>query len=881
MTLNEFLDWMDEVRPSPWSHEQKALWVNDLESSLFSRILLAPAGSWQTRTAAKNGDEPLLLGDEWRKLYAAYVGAMMDYTAGENAAYANSMALYNGYLAELGAWYAETFDPARRGPVWMTLPAARWDALREEGAFLGSIPAGAAVLGAEFRVTEAFDGGGSLCLTTGSGELLACCDPAAGGTKRVWAMTMPGERESVWLLYTGAECAAGTASVRLLLQPAAGCRTTLTVAAGSGGATGRPGRDGKSAYAYAREGGYEGTEAEFSQKLARELPETLVLYTPQTLTEEQKLQARVNIGVPEETYTATETLQTVFVANDHSGLGAGIDKRDYSYTPQDIAAQGYPSYAGMIARGCTLDGGLLRVEYDPEALGAGTLQIGLYLFDGEGKPYKHTGYGDGSGSVWFGDEDTGFAGELYEPTYVDPAPADNPGIVNAGYSFGVLKGPFTTRLPAGCTGMVYVRCVSYPCGNFADYKALCGWLAEGGISFTVEKTVEKSAAFLPRRMGAEHANGRLVTDENGNVTVQAGEETIPAYWQSHLDEKIRTIQAHQAAGGRDCFSFGVVTDVHYSENKGKRSPRLAKYILDACDIKYLLCLGDMQTQAAVGDEDTIHAEWQGIRKMFAPLKDRTLMTLGNHDGAWGQLDSDSDGAVDAYYGYNLTPAKLYEYVFRTVGTVPGVHFDESGNGFYVDDPAGHVRYIILNTSCTAYAENDDGTAKYNYMTYQRIGQAQVDMVVEALQTVPDADWSVVIGSHIPLSADFADNYVGDRGALMTILEGYQNKASGVSASWEEADMGWAVEKVDFSAAKGSIIGAFAGHMHEDDANTDHGFPIVLTACDCLPAGTTLHQAGTTTEQSFDIFTVNRKTGVIYATKIGYGGDRVIQSGREA
>lgn len=92
MTLNEFLDWMDEVRPSPWSHEQKALWVNDLESSLFSRILLAPAGLWKARTAAKNGGDPLLLGDEWRKLYAAYVGAMMDYTAGENAAYANSMA---------------------------------------------------------------------------------------------------------------------------------------------------------------------------------------------------------------------------------------------------------------------------------------------------------------------------------------------------------------------------------------------------------------------------------------------------------------------------------------------------------------------------------------------------------------------------------------------------------------------------------------------------------------------------------------------------------------------------------------------------------------------------------------------------------------------
>ena len=44
---------------------------------------------------------------------------------------------------------------------------------------------------------------------------------------------------------------------------------------GQPGADGAPGADGKSAYQYAVEGGYTGTEAEFSAKLAQEMPEAL------------------------------------------------------------------------------------------------------------------------------------------------------------------------------------------------------------------------------------------------------------------------------------------------------------------------------------------------------------------------------------------------------------------------------------------------------------------------------------------------------------------------------------------------------------------------------------------------------------------------------
>ena len=48
-----------------------------------------------------------------------------------------------------------------------------------------------------------------------------------------------------------------------------------TGATGPKGETGPAGADGKSAYQYAVEGGYTGTEAEFAEKLAEEMPEAL------------------------------------------------------------------------------------------------------------------------------------------------------------------------------------------------------------------------------------------------------------------------------------------------------------------------------------------------------------------------------------------------------------------------------------------------------------------------------------------------------------------------------------------------------------------------------------------------------------------------------
>lgn len=373
---------------------------------------------------------------------------------------------------------------------------------------------------------------------------------------------------------------------------------------------------------------------------------------------------------------------------------------------------------------------------------------------------------------------------------------------------------------------------------------------------------------------------RVDAMEVGNTAAQ-----LPAYWQEYLPDKISVVAALQEAGGKDCFSFPLLTDIHVSLNLGKRSGLLAKAIMDQCHMRYALCLGDVVTRGANKTAESMEESFIAAEAMLLPIRDRLLQTQGNHDGSWGAEDLDGDGDVEGteYYCHNFTPQKIYERIYRKVGQVGNVHFDASGTGYYIDDMAGKVRYILLNSHNNPYAENEGGTAVYNNMRMFRFGQSQFDLLAEALLTVPGEDWAVLSASHVPLNDDYESLFGGENGEhvlLRRLLAAYRRKApfSGRFAG-THGDDAVSVE-ADFSEAKGQYIAHFAGHSHADTSGVYDGITVITTRCDGKEENDdTLNAekvARTTMEQSFDVFTVNKATGMVYATKIGAGEDRVIE-----
>lgn len=359
-------------------------------------------------------------------------------------------------------------------------------------------------------------------------------------------------------------------------------------------------------------------------------------------------------------------------------------------------------------------------------------------------------------------------------------------------------------------------------------------------------------------------------------------DTIPTYWKTHLAQKISAIQQLHKEHGKNCFSFVVMSDMHYGTNLGKRSPLLAKHIMDACAIKYAYELGDISNQGALTTKDAVITECENIEKMLAPIRDRLLVVQGNHDGAWGQLDRDGNGTIEGteYYCYNLTPGEMHQWLFRKVGLVGDVHFDDSGTAYYVDDTASRVRFIALNCNCLDYDLNDDGSAKYNTMRMYRFTQKQYDFLVDALSTGLDDRWHVVVGAHVPLDGTegpaWGNSTEMEFKLMRDFLTAFKNKTNFSGSFTGYADNGFdkVTVNVDFTTYKANFIGYFCGHMHNDyhKPAVTYGIDMIGTASDCKQDGMTV---GTDTEQSFDVVTVDTKNRKIYCTKIGFGADREI------
>lgn len=372
---------------------------------------------------------------------------------------------------------------------------------------------------------------------------------------------------------------------------------------------------------------------------------------------------------------------------------------------------------------------------------------------------------------------------------------------------------------------------------------------------------------IDEALSASKTNANNVSELSDEVT--GGD--IPTYWEEYLQTKIEFINSLHIAGGKNCFSFPLITDIHIRQNLGKYSGILVRRILDECYLPFALCCGDIVNRGSGGETD-MDTDFATAEELLIPIRDRLLQTQGNHDGSWGYKDYNGDGTMD-YYSYNFTPEKLHSLIYRKVGLVGECHFDTSGTGYYIDDVSNKVRYIMLNTHNNPYEEDEDGFAVYNNMWKFKFQQSQYDLVVEALSTVPADDWCVISASHVPLSY----STTGTLPLMAKVLAAYRNKTVISDNYTGEAGYDAITVDADFTNAKGEFVGHFAGHEHKDEFQLFNGITVSTTRCDGANEnsedGLEAKVVGTTTEQSFDVFTINKTEKRIYVTKIGAGTNR--------
>lgn len=187
---------------------------------------------------------------------------------------------------------------------------------------------------------------------------------------------------------------------------------------------------------------------------------------------------------------------------------------------------------------------------------------------------------------------------------------------------------------------------------------------------------------------------------------------------------------------------------------------------------------------------------------------------------------------------------------------------EGGNYYYVDDNLSKIRYIMLN--CLDFVSAEIPTNE-NKMYKHIIGTAQINWLKTKALKMEDNTWGSVICSHVApwLSSDCPWNnrttFISNAQELLDICNNFINKTD------------------EFLNYKGEIICWLAGHEHNDYIVKKGNLNIVITANDSLSVSTVGYAPaktkGTSTEQAFDVFTINKNTNTVNITRIGAGEDR--------
>ena len=368
----------------------------------------------------------------------------------------------------------------------------------------------------------------------------------------------------------------------------------------------------------------------------------------------------------------------------------------------------------------------------------------------------------------------------------------------------------------------------------------------------------------------------------GGTSTDEQSYTVPSFWSSAVEQASDTVREKQDACGAKGVCFVFCSDLHVHDNDQNYTRNLgslAAEVMDQADIPLLLNCGDLLTNDSVAQEDWIKNCYDRAWEYLKPVKDKLLLLQGNHDGAWGAYTAaDSSGA----YSKNISPQKLWQYLFRPQLTSVNRVYGSTGAYFYADLTAQKTRFICLNSHDGQWSQAEDGTAVWNTMTGGYTQQQLEWLAQEALNV--EEGWTIILASHIPPTDRLTIDYSAIRctDLLRGVVSAYASRSAYTGVYTHNSERGEAVWadaaiSVDFSEAKGEIAGWFCGHAHLDAiVEDDLPFPIIVITCAANLSYDETESSrvlDSDSETALDIVTVDMLNRTIHLTRLGVGEDR--------
>lgn len=353
--------------------------------------------------------------------------------------------------------------------------------------------------------------------------------------------------------------------------------------------------------------------------------------------------------------------------------------------------------------------------------------------------------------------------------------------------------------------------------------------AGGGNYVTLKVEVDQN------KIDIKNVDKRVTALETGADTL-----TIPDWWMDAVDACIAKIKALQV--GRQCITFPFFSDNH--QRNGYAGVLIAK-VMQECNIPYCINGGDSIDSGYIADEATMIAQDAAFDQMMSYVPNgRLCRAVGNHDGYWAVSDAEK---------HHYTRDQVYELFLREESVAQNKHYGGDGTYYYIDELASKVRFVVLNTNAIRDAS---GT-----IIGDTVEAEQLAWLTDTAFKLPDSDWAVVMISHQPISNHYHANI--------------SNAAAVIAA---------------VTSAGVEIIGWFSGHIHRDriytgiatDTTTDAqgaalGFTQVTITSDhtgiAYDDATKHTVANDDQSHAIDFVTINRSTRKVNLTRLGIGEDR--------
>lgn len=317
-------------------------------------------------------------------------------------------------------------------------------------------------------------------------------------------------------------------------------------------------------------------------------------------------------------------------------------------------------------------------------------------------------------------------------------------------------------------------------------------------------------------------------------------EKIP-YYTSYVTQVANKINTNKGAFGLNGLSFIFITDEHWKQN-AKKSVYLIKELRKKTGVDMLINCGDILTK-----ERTKELAYSKISEHITELEDtncKVYSCIGNHE----------------FNNPNMSQAAADLAITLTLEEVCSVMYNRSNYSNAVFDLVSGCYYYDIDKTRIFVLQCNYGSNVY--LTATR-------WILERMMELPEG-YKIILFSHVIVEWSQSIETSVPKDRVNAILNAMDAIKAGTSITYEN-------RTYDYSELSNvTPIAAFGGHAHIDYSfNTPGGIPVILTTCDSdiQEGGGLTRTRGTTTEQAFDVVSINYDTRTIKLVRVGAGSDR--------